>query len=172
SATRRIGWVKACSNGSAFAMPRKPSSTSRPNMNPSPRPPTRFCGWDSRSPRSARRRRPAHRSAKGRAQFPARRRGRSRGSSENKSVSTAEAAAPVSAAEAKALFASLLRFPTLVLAVSGGPDSTALLLLIARWHGRLKVAPKLLAVTVDHGLRRASAHQHTLSQGLPALPAL
>jgi tRNA(Ile)-lysidine synthase len=72
-------------------------------------------------------------------------------------VSAAEAAAPVSAAEAKALFASLLRFPALVLAVSGGPDSTALLLLIARWRGRLKVAPKVLAVTIDHGLRRASA---------------
>ena len=72
-------------------------------------------------------------------------------------MSTAEAAAPVSAAEAKALFASLLRFPALVLAVSGGPDSTALLLLMARWCERLKVAPKLLAVTVDHGLRRASA---------------
>jgi tRNA(Ile)-lysidine synthase len=74
-------------------------------------------------------------------------------------VPTAEAAAPVSAAEAKALFASLLRFPTLVLAVSGGPDSTALLLLIARWRDRLKIAPKLLAVTVDHGLRRAAASE-------------
>jgi tRNA(Ile)-lysidine synthase len=47
----------------------------------------------------------------------------------------------------------------LVLAVSGGPDSTALLWLIARWHKRLKnkTKPKLIAVTIDHGLRQESA---------------
>jgi tRNA(Ile)-lysidine synthase len=72
-------------------------------------------------------------------------------------VSAADDAAPVSAAEAKTLFASLIRFPALLLAVSGGPDSTALLLLMARWRGALKRGPRLLAATVDHGLRRASA---------------
>ena len=72
-------------------------------------------------------------------------------------MSAADDAAPVSAAEAKTLFASLIRFPALVLAVSGGPDSTALLLLMARWRGALKRGPRLLAATVDHGLRRASA---------------
>jgi tRNA(Ile)-lysidine synthase len=74
-------------------------------------------------------------------------------------VSAADDAAPVSAAEAKALFAPLLRPGTLVLAVSGGPDSTALLLLMARWRRALKRGPKLIAVTVDHGLRRASASE-------------
>jgi tRNA(Ile)-lysidine synthase len=44
-----------------------------------------------------------------------------------------------------------------VLAVSGGPDSTALLMLAARWCAALKNGPQLLAVTVDHGLRAQSA---------------
>ena len=72
-------------------------------------------------------------------------------------MSAADEAAPVSAAEAKRLFAPLARVCALVLAVSGGPDSTALLMLMARWRSAFKRVPKLIAVTVDHGLRRASA---------------
>jgi tRNA(Ile)-lysidine synthase len=72
-------------------------------------------------------------------------------------VSAADEAAPLSAAEAKALFAPLACVSALVLAVSGGPDSTALLMLMARWRSAFKRGPKLIAVTVDHGLRRASA---------------
>ena len=74
-------------------------------------------------------------------------------------MSAADDAAPVSAAEAKTLFGFLARTPALVLAVSGGPDSTALLVLAARWRGALKRGPKLTAVTVDHGLRRSSARE-------------
>jgi tRNA(Ile)-lysidine synthase len=69
-------------------------------------------------------------------------------------VSAADAAAPVSVAEARTLFADLAGAPVVVLAISGGPDSTALLVLTARWRAALRRGPKLLAVTVDHGLRR------------------
>jgi tRNA(Ile)-lysidine synthase len=72
-------------------------------------------------------------------------------------VPTADAA--VADGEANALFRGLEDLPGLVLAVSGGPDSTALLLLAARWAKRLKRAPKLIAVTVDHGLRPEAARE-------------
>jgi tRNA(Ile)-lysidine synthase len=85
-------------------------------------------------------------------------------SSGNRSAITADAApaTPVSAAEAKSLFAGLERAPALVLAVSGGPDSTALMWLAARWRKSLRRrggGPKLLAVTIDHRLRPEAARE-------------
>jgi tRNA(Ile)-lysidine synthase len=74
-------------------------------------------------------------------------------------VSAAEDATPISAAEAAALFDDLRSAPALVIAVSGGPDSTALLVLVARWRAGRKRGPALLAVTVDHGLRPESARE-------------
>jgi tRNA(Ile)-lysidine synthase len=65
----------------------------------------------------------------------------------------------VTDAEADALFADLIDQPALVLAVSGGPDSTALMWLAARWRKRRRRGPKLFAVTVDHGLRPAARRE-------------
>jgi len=65
--------------------------------------------------------------------------------------------------EASALFSGLENLRGLVLAVSGGSDSTALLLIAARWAEglakRRQNPPKLIAVTVDHGLRPESARE-------------
>lgn len=59
----------------------------------------------------------------------------------------------ISAQEAKRLFADWRGVPAIVLAVSGGPDSLALMWLAARWRRSLARGPLLIAVTVDHGLR-------------------
>ena len=71
----------------------------------------------------------------------------------------AEAARPISLIEAKRLFHPLAHARALVLAVSGGPDSTALLVLAARWRRARKSGPKLFAATVNHGLRSQSKHE-------------
>lgn len=62
-------------------------------------------------------------------------------------------AEPLGDRETDLLFAGLSTAPALILAVSGGPDSTALMVLAARWRKRQRRGPELIAVTVDHGLR-------------------
>src|SRR2546430_17534483 len=57
----------------------------------------------------------------------------------------------ISAQHAKTLFAGWKAAPALVLAVSGGPDSIALMWLAARWRRGLRGGPGLIAVTGDHG---------------------
>jgi tRNA(Ile)-lysidine synthase len=67
-------------------------------------------------------------------------------------------AADAAALDPDRLFARLSTARGLVLAVSGGPDSTALMALVARWRGR----PPALVVTVDHGLRPEAADEARL----------
>ena len=71
-------------------------------------------------------------------------------------MSAADAHKPVTLAETKNFFAGLSDHSALILAVSGGPDSTALLYLASRWRAGLKNGPAVIAVTVDHGLRKES----------------
>jgi tRNA(Ile)-lysidine synthase len=65
----------------------------------------------------------------------------------------------ISAQDAKRLFADWKGVPAIVLAVSGGPDSIALMWLAARWRRNLARGPRLIAVTVDHGLRAEAARE-------------
>jgi tRNA(Ile)-lysidine synthase len=65
----------------------------------------------------------------------------------------------ISGKEAKPLFADWRTARALVLAVSGGSDSIALMWLAARWRRGLKRGPDLIVVTVDHGLRREAARE-------------
>src|SRR4029450_6942034 len=78
----------------------------------------------------------------------------------------AQQSLPISASEANTLFSGLQAIPVIVLAVSGGPDSTALMLLAARWRDSLKTKPKLVAVTIDHGLRKESGRAGPTVAGL------
>ncbi|WP_377840475.1 tRNA lysidine(34) synthetase TilS [Bosea sp. UC22_33] len=64
--------------------------------------------------------------------------------------------APVSLAEAGVAFEGLAHETALLVAVSGGPDSVALLALLAIW-AQMPGRPPLHAATVDHGLRPESA---------------
>jgi tRNA(Ile)-lysidine synthase len=62
----------------------------------------------------------------------------------------------ISPARIDALFAPMARASGVLLAVSGGPDSTALLLMAARWAAQAG-RPKVAVATVDHAMRAESA---------------
>jgi tRNA(Ile)-lysidine synthase len=74
----------------------------------------------------------------------------------NKSASAAESGAAISEREAEGLFSLFPNSSRVVLAVSGGADSTALLMMAARWRAARPSGPELLAATIDHGLRPQS----------------
>ncbi|QQR37186.1 tRNA lysidine(34) synthetase TilS [Devosia oryziradicis] len=56
-----------------------------------------------------------------------------------------------------ALFAAVAGEPVVALAVSGGADSLALMLLAQRWAAQREAAPRLVVYSVDHGLRPEAA---------------
>ncbi|HEU4475310.1 MAG TPA: tRNA lysidine(34) synthetase TilS [Methyloceanibacter sp.] len=58
--------------------------------------------------------------------------------------------------EARMLLAPLAKFSHVALAVSGGPDSVALLQFAAQWRAAREEGPALTVLTVDHGLRPGS----------------
>lgn len=62
----------------------------------------------------------------------------------------------ISPQEVSGLLGQLLQFDHVALAVSGGPDSMALMWMAADWAASQSNAPKLSVVTVDHGLRDES----------------
>src|SRR5258706_211804 len=66
---------------------------------------------------------------------------------------------PISAQNARRLFADWKAVPAIVLAVSGGPDSIALMWLAARWRRAWARGPRLIAIPVDHGLRSEAARE-------------
>jgi tRNA(Ile)-lysidine synthase len=65
------------------------------------------------------------------------------------------------------LFAPLSGETALAVAVSGGPDSTGLLVLLDRW-ARRRGSPRLHVFTVDHGLRPESADDASAVETLAA----
>jgi tRNA(Ile)-lysidine synthase len=71
-------------------------------------------------------------------------------------------ALPILHSEADALFARLAQFPRLALAVSGGPDSLALMVLAARWRDAREDRTEFSVLTVDHGLRSSSREEAEL----------
>lgn len=72
----------------------------------------------------------------------------------------AEAAdGPFSDAELDDLFASFRAARLIALAVSGGADSLALMVAVARWRARDGGRPEAVVLTVDHRLRRGSRRE-------------
>ncbi len=82
-------------------------------------------------------------------------------------LTRAAANEPITTAEAKALFAPLRRFSHLLLAVSGGADSLAMMVLVAAWLKQSDGAkPRVSVASVDHGLRPEAGEEAAYVGGL------
>jgi tRNA(Ile)-lysidine synthase len=79
---------------------------------------------------------------------------------------------PINEGELESLFGGLQEWPLVGLAVSGGPDSLAMLYLYARWRSIQTDPPATYILTVDHQMRAASGSEadtvaaHAKSLGL------
>ncbi len=71
----------------------------------------------------------------------------------------ADPSLPLRKEEIARLLEPLRRFPHVALAVSGGADSTALMLAAARWRNLAPDRPRLTVLTVDHALRPESRQE-------------
>ena len=68
--------------------------------------------------------------------------------------------APIGLEESATFFAPLQPYSKVVLAVSGGADSLALLVLAAKWRASAPTTtPELSVATVDHALRAGSTEE-------------
>jgi tRNA(Ile)-lysidine synthase len=77
-------------------------------------------------------------------------------------------ALPLTEAEARPLLQRLARYPHLAIAVSGGPDSVALMHLAALWSAARGGSPALSVLTVDHGLRPESREEALMVASMAA----
>jgi len=68
-------------------------------------------------------------------------------------------AAPLADGQCDALFQGWTAYKRIALAVSGGADSTALLVLAQEWRDRTASPPELTVLTVDHGLRAEAGQE-------------
>lgn len=70
------------------------------------------------------------------------------------------------------LFAPFEKSKGIVLAVSGGPDSAALMLMAARWRRLCAAPPPVYVATVDHRLRPSAVREAALAAGWAAALSL
>src|SRR4029079_16574068 len=157
-ATRNIGSARPITCvANTRTRPTRSSRVTR-NTNRARKRRTRCSGSAWRSPSLARRMRPAPRSTSCERNIRRRRSISVKMPAPSASISAAEMQAlPITLLEARALLAPLRRFPRVALAVSGGPDSLALMQLAARLRAELGVS--LTVLTVDHGLRESSGEE-------------